>query len=181
MKGAVSRRYAKALFALAKEKGVLEAAAEELLRLGQAAANPALAHVLRSPLLSQSRRTALAKGLIEDQKLSDLLARFVRFLADQQRLAELPGIADYYSQLLDEQEGRVRLAVRTAVAMTDAQQKELVDTFARLTGKAVIPTITVDPELLGGVIAEVHGKVYDGSVRTQLERLANQLVGRAAH
>ncbi len=181
MKGSVSRRYAKALFSLAKEMRVLEPTAEELLRLGAAAANPALAPVLKSPLLSPSRRMELAKTFIGEFKLSDLLTRFVRLLADRQRLAELPGIADYYMQLLDDEKGRLRLGVRTAVQLTDAQLRLLVETFARITGREVISTVTIDPALLGGVVAEVQGKVYDGSVRTQLDRMATGLAGRAVH
>jgi F-type H+-transporting ATPase subunit delta len=177
MKGAVSRRYAKALFAIAKDKGVLEPTAEELVKLGRVAANPQLEPVLRSPLLSHSRRSSLAETLISDLKVSELVARFVRLLADRQRLADLPGIGDFYLRLLDDEKGRVRLALRTAVALADGDRQQLIEAFSRLTGKEVIPTVTVDPELLGGVIAEVGGKVYDGSVRSQLERLANQLAG----
>lgn len=181
MKGAVSRRYAKALFSLAKDQGVLESTAGELLGLGKVAASPALAQVLRSPLLSPSRRTELANTLSADLKLSDLLTRFVHLLADRQRWAELPAIADYFSRLLDDEKGRVRLDVRTAMELTETQQKQLVEAFAGLTGKEVIPTVTVDADLLGGVVAEVRGKVYDGSVRTQLDRIAHELAGRAAH
>jgi F-type H+-transporting ATPase subunit delta len=181
MRGAVSRRYAKALFSLAKDQGVLEPTAEELSVLGRTAANPALAPVLRSPLLSPARRGEFASTLIAELKLSDLLGRFVRLLADRQRLAELPGIADFFLRFLDDEKGRVRLDVRTAMELTEAQQKQLVEAFAVLTGKLVIPTVTVDPDLLGGVVAEVHGKVYDGSVRTQLDHIANQLAGKAAH
>jgi F-type H+-transporting ATPase subunit delta len=79
--------------------------------------------------------------------------------------------------LLDEEKGRVRLSVRTAVELNDADQKQLIIAFANLTGKEVIPTVTVDPDLLGGVLVEVKGKVYDGSVRAQLDRIANQLAG----
>lgn len=179
MKGAVSRRYAKALFSLAKDKGALEPTADELVQLGHVAANPQLEPVLRSPLLSPSRRSTLAETLIDDLKVSDLVARFVRLLADRQRLAELPAIADSYMHLLDVEQGRVRLAVRTAVELSESDQQQLVAAFARMTGKEIIPTVTVDPDLLGGVVAEVLGKVYDGSVRSQLERLANELAGRA--
>jgi F-type H+-transporting ATPase subunit delta len=179
MKSAVSRRYAKALFAIARDKAILEPTAEELMRLGTAAANEALQPVVRSPLLSASRRTELANILITELNLSDLLSRFVRLLADRQRLAELPGIADFYLRLLDEEKGRVRVAVRTAVELNDTDQKQLIDAFARLTGKEVIPTVTVDPDLLGGVVVEAQGKVYDGSVRAQLDRIADRLTGEA--
>jgi F-type H+-transporting ATPase subunit delta len=177
MKGAVSRRYAKALFAIARDKAVVEPIAEELVRLGGAAANEALEPVLRSPLLSASRRTELANTLIAELNLSDLLSRFVRLLADRQRLAELPGIADFYLRLLDEEKGRVRVSVRSAIPLNDIDQKQLIDAFTGLTGKEVIPTVTVDPDLLGGVVVEVQGKVYDGSVRAQLDRVAELLTG----
>jgi F-type H+-transporting ATPase subunit delta len=179
--GAVSRRYAKALFALARERNLLESTADELVRLGQAAANAQLATVLRSPLLSESRRALLANALIADLRLSELLASFVRLLAERQRLAELPGIADFFVRFLDAERGRVRLGVRSASALTEGQHRRVVDAFAKLTGKEVIPTVVIDPDLLGGLVAEVEGRVYDGSVRTQLDRLAKQLAGKDAH
>lgn len=179
MRGAVSRRYARALFSLARDAGALESTAEELERLAGVASNPQIGPVLRSPLLSPSRRKALAETLIADLAMSDLVARFVRLLADRQRLAELPAIAQFFLRLLDDEKGRVRLALRTAVGLDDADRQRLTAAFARLTGKEIIPAVTVEPGLLGGVVAEVEGKVYDGSVRSQLERIAKQLAGGA--
>ncbi len=177
MSGAVSRRYAKALFALAKDSKTLQPTADQLLRLAAVAADATGGPVLRSPLLSVSRRHELAKMLARELTLSDLLARFLQLLADQQRLGELPAIADRYQQLLDAQLGRVRLTIRSAAPLDAKQEADVVSVFATLTGKQVISRVVVDTDLLGGVVVEVEGKVYDGSVRTQLDRLAKELSG----
>ncbi len=179
MSGAVSRRYARAVFALAKEAAALEPIAEQLGRTAALVHDPVVGPVLSSPLLTLQRRRELAQLLIRELSLSDLLARFIGVLADHQRLDQLPAIADEFQQLLDQELGRVRITIRTARELPAAQQQAIVATFARLTSKHVVPTTVIDPELLGGVVVEVGAKIYDGSVRSQLERLAKALGGGA--
>lgn len=177
---AVARRYAKALFALAKDAGALQPTADQLARVAQVADEPSVAPVLRNPLLSAGRRKELAEALARELALSDLLGRFVRLLADQQRLAQLPAIAAHFQRRLDEELGRVRVTIRSAAPLDAEQQHELLATFSNLTGKQVIPSVVIDAGLLGGVIVEAEGKVYDGSVHTQLNRLAQALAGTAS-
>jgi F-type H+-transporting ATPase subunit delta len=177
---AVARRYAKALFALAKDAATLQPCAAELGRAATLASDPAVAPLLRNPLLTPEQRGELALGLARESASSDLLTRFMRLLADQQRLAELPAISQHFENLLDDELGRVRIAIRSAQPLEPAQQADLIAAFARLTGKEVIPGEVVDANLLGGVVVEVEGKVYDGSVRSQLERLERQLAGAAS-
>jgi F-type H+-transporting ATPase subunit delta len=177
---AVGRRYAKALFALSREAAALEQTADQLNGMAAIASDPTVEPVLRNPLLSSDRRLAVAETLIRGLGASDLLSRFVRLLADHQRLSELPSIADHFQQLLDDELGRVRITVGSASPLEPQQHDSIVSAFSKLTGKRVMPHTLVDPNLLGGVAVEVQGKVYDGSVRTQLERLAKQL-GATAH
>lgn len=177
---AVSRRYAKALFALAKERDVLGPTADEVERVAAVAADPAVAPVLASPLLAPKRRHELVRTLVQELALSDLLARFLGLLADHQRLAELPAIAQYFRDLLDRELGRVRVAIRGAMPLSPSQENAIVAAFAKRTGKQVLPQVTIDPDLLGGVVVEVEGTVYDGSLRTQLDRLAKTLAGTAS-
>jgi F-type H+-transporting ATPase subunit delta len=177
---AVAGRYAKALFALAKESGALQPIADDLGRTAAVASDPTVEPVLRSPLLSAARRRDLAEMLVRELQLPDLLARFVRLLADHQRLAALPAIAERFQNLLDRDLGRVRITIRSARALDGKQEQDIVATFATLTGKQVIPTVAINPDLLGGVVVEAEGKVYDGSVRTHLDRLAKELIGTAS-
>jgi len=174
---AVARRYAKALFALAKESATLDPALRELERIAAVAKDPSIGPVLSSPLLSPARRRDLGQRIASELGLSDLLTRFVALLADHQRLAELPRIHDYFQELLDAELGRARITIRSARPLDGQQEADLVTVFSKLTAKQIVPNSVVDPELLGGVVVEVAGKVYDGSVRTQFHRLARQLAG----
>ncbi|MBI3785782.1 MAG: ATP synthase F1 subunit delta [Deltaproteobacteria bacterium] len=177
----VSRRYAKALFTLAKEAKVLEPTAEQVDRLAAVVHDPSVGPVIASPLLAPSKRTEMAKMLGRELALSDLLTRFLLVLADHKRLGELPMIGLSYNRLLDAELNRARAVIRTATALDPQQQAELIDKFARLTGKQVLAQVAVDPSLLGGVVVEVEGKVYDGSVRNELDRLSAQLTGNTSN
>jgi F-type H+-transporting ATPase subunit delta len=178
---AVGRRYAKALFSLAKDADALEPTAEQLDRLVAVVQDAAVGAVVASPLLTTAKRTAMVQMFARELGLSDLLSRFVGLLGDHQRLRELPSICSSYHRLLDATLNRARATIRSATALEPQQQTELIATFSRLTAKQVLAQVNVDPELLGGIVVEVEGKVYDGSVRNQLDRLAAQLAGSASH
>jgi F-type H+-transporting ATPase subunit delta len=177
---AVARRYAKALFALAKEAGTLEQTAAEIGRVAAVANDPTIGPVLGSPLLSPVRRRELVQMLARELSLSTLLTRFLGLLAEHRRLDQLPAIATSIERLVDDEMGRVRIRIRSAAALSPQEEQTLVAAFSRLTGKHVVPQVATDAELLGGIIVEVEGTVYDGSVRTQFDRLAKTLVGTAA-
>src|SRR4029077_11539860 len=98
---AVAPRYAKALFALAKETGALDDTAVGIGRVAALAADPSIGPVLRSPLLSATRRRELTRMLARELSLSDLLTRFVGLLADHRRLGQVPAIAEHFERLLD--------------------------------------------------------------------------------
>jgi len=177
---AVARRYAKALFALARDGNVLQPTADEIGRLAAVAADATVGPVLRSPLLSATRRHEMVQLLSGELRLSDLLGRFLQLLADHQRLGQLPAIAEHYQQLLDMEMGRVRITIQSASPLDAQQEAGIVSAFEKRTGKKVIARVEVDTDLLGGILVEVEGKVYDGSVRTQLNRLTRELSGTAS-
>jgi F-type H+-transporting ATPase subunit delta len=180
MIGSVARRYAKAVFALAQEAQALDFTGAELDRLATLAADPALAPMLANPLLSPAARRTIAQTLAEQLGLRPLTRNLLLLLADQQRLDHLAGIAAHYRRRLDDTFGRVRATIVSATALSAAQQAQLTDTLAQASGKQVLVTARVDPALLGGVVVDMDGTVYDGSVRTQLVRLARQVAGGRA-
>lgn len=175
----VSRRYAKAVFALAAQDQSLDRTCTELERLAGLVHDPAVGPLLRSPLLTPTRRRELTQMLARELGLSDLLTRFLSVLSDHQRLSELPPIAENFQYFYDQALGRVRITIRSAHPLSATQEQEITAAFARVAAKQVLPTIVVDPALLGGVLVELEGKVYDGTVRAQLERLAKELGGTA--
>lgn len=177
---AVSRRYARALFALAKEGKLVDTTAEGLAHAATIAADPTVRGMLDNPLVAPGRRRDLARTVAREVNASPLLTNFICLLADHQRLAALPAIDRHFQALLDQDLGRVRVAIRSAAPLSQPQYNDVVATFTKLTGKQVVPSATVDPDMLGGVVVEAEGKVYDGSVRTHLARLAKAITGSSA-
>ena len=182
--GSIARRYAKALFSLADEKGQIEQWAKGLEVLRHLLTWPELREAVSNPSMERERRRAIAKGLAVAVEVASpkLLAAAVLgleedvrnlllLLADRNRLAYLPAILDNYRALSDQRLGRVRAKVTSAVALGDDESRRIADNLARATKAQVILETAVDPSLLGGVVAQVGSLVYDGSVRAQLEEL----------
>ena len=179
MLGSVARRYAKAIFALAREQSVHESVAQELARVVATASDPTVASTLRNPVLSSARLHALVDTFVKEFALSDLVTRFLKLLAERRRLQELPNIFAEFQRLLDRELGQTRARIRSASPLSEPQQTQIIDKFSHLTGKRIIPQVEVDAALLGGVVVEIEGRVYDGSVYTQLTRAAKGLSGTA--
>ena len=108
MTGAIAKRYAKALFALARDEGALEETGEALRRLAVIAEDPEIGPQLANPLLSTKTRAALARTLTERLELGPTTGNFVGLLAINQRLDQLGGIAAHYQRLVDQELGQTR-------------------------------------------------------------------------
>jgi F-type H+-transporting ATPase subunit delta len=178
MSASVARRYAKAIFAIAKEQDRLEQMGQELNALALVAGDPTLAAVVSNPILGETSRRAIARTLAEQLQLEPMTRNFVFLLAEHKRLDQLPGIADHYRRLVDAALGRTRAEVTSAFELRPEDRRALVSVLERLTGKKVLSTERVEPGLLGGLVVELQGRVYDGSVQSQLQRLAASIAGR---
>lgn len=178
---AVARRYARALFELASEAGLREQVAQELEQLRSVVTSTDLAPIWNNPRLGMEQRRALVNVLQQQLGLSALVGRFLQYLADVRRLRELPDIQRFFQELLDEALRRTRARFRSAQALDDATVARIASAFSELVGKEVLPTVQVAPELLGGLIVEIEGKVFDGSVRSQLARMTARLMGSASN
>lgn len=177
----IARRYAKAMVAIAHEEQSLEATEADLQHLAALAAHPDLAPLLANPLLSAENRKRLASTLADHLGLRPVTRNFFFLLADHQRLAELAAIADHYRRLVDQALGRLRARITSAVELDADQERNLIAVLERKTGRTVLADRRVDPELLAGVVVAIEGTVYDGSLRTQLQRLAATIAGHRSY
>jgi F-type H+-transporting ATPase subunit delta len=156
------------------------AAGEELTGAAATFEEPALAAVVLNPGIAATARRAVVGRIVERLGLSPTVGNLVRLLADRDRLGLLPNVARAYEAFVDRELGRARVTIRSATALTDEQRTELETLARRLTGsRQVVATIAVDPDLIGGVMLDASGTVYDGSIKTQLARLAERMAGSA--
>jgi len=170
-----ARRYAKALLDLAQAQKAEETIGNELSQIVSVIADPEIEKVLLLPTLPLKARMEVIEQVVASAKLHPTLSSFLRVLADNDRLPILKDVHDAYQALLEAASGKVRAQIRTAVELSTQELGSLVEAFSRLTKKAVLPTVTVDPTLLSGVVVEVEGQVYDASLQAQLRRMGNAL------
>lgn len=173
LQGKLGRRYAKALFELAH--GREEAVAEELDNYLEACANSDLNKVVGNPAFPVGDRKAIALEVAQQLGSSDSVRSLVAILVEKDRMGYLPSITAYYHGLLDDSKGRVNARVIVPAPLTDAEREQLAQLVGRLSGKKAVLREQIDPSIIGGVIIEVRGTVYDGSVRTQLEGLRQNI------
>ena len=173
---AAARRYAKALFELAKESGRVAEIGGELASIGDLLeGNAELHNVLFRPLHPVAQRRAVLDGVTERLGASPTVRSFFSLLIDQRRLVDFPAIRDEFERLASEDAGLRRAEIVSAGALRDDQLERLRRALSNRTGSEVEITVRVDPSLLGGVIAKVGDLVFDGSLRTQLRQLRANL------
>lgn len=172
--GAVARRYARALYELASEAEKVDEIEPQLKALAEAVSGLD-AELLAPGALSAQVRDTLGGKLAASFGDGSVFARFVRVVAAADRLAEIPRIADWFSRMRDAAGGVVRASVRAAAPLSEENQRSLESIFSKLVGKRVVPEIEIDDNLLGGLVVEIEGRVYDGSLRSGLKRLGESM------
>jgi F-type H+-transporting ATPase subunit delta len=175
-RSAAARRYARALFALARERDAVAPVRGELERLIELFdASPELRQAIFRPLHPVEQRRAVLRGVTERLAASDDVRRFVAFLIDQRRLIDFDAICQEYGRLADAAAGRTRARVVSASPLSQTQQERLRHALAARTGRQIELSVELNPALLGGAIASVGTTVFDGSLRTQLAQLRANL------
>ena len=175
IEGSLSRRYTKALFELAQENQQEEVISRELEQFYAAYRNSELQEVLTNPAIDADKRNNIHLRVTESQQLSALTTRFLVILLARDRLKYLPEIVSCYRRLLYEARGRVEAKAVGASPLEPAMVDRLRQVLQGIAGKEVVLQQETDPSLIGGVLVELEGKVYDGSVRTQLENMKQRI------
>jgi len=173
---ATAKRYAKALLAVAREGGTVEAVGRDLDAFVDVfAGQTALQGVLLRPWIKPAEREAVAREVAKAAGLGKLVQDFVSLVAARGRADHLREMAAAYRTLVDEASGRVTGEVRTAVPMTDDEKRRLAQRLGEKLGKQVVLEEIVDRSLLGGFVARVGSFVLDGSLDGQLRHLHERL------
>src|SRR5262245_45541610 len=170
-------RYARALFDVAlQEKADLARIEQELAGFHDLFnSHPTLKRVLLNPAVPVPRKRAAMVELTARAKTSSIVGKLLVLLAERDRLILLDDLlASYRERMLDHQ-NIVRAEVVTATTLAADKLTAIQKKLAAVSGRTVTVNATVDPAILGGVVARVGSTVYDGSVTRQLERMRQRL------
>ncbi len=171
----VARRYARALLELALDKGDPAGFGRDLrLAADLWEAQAELQKVLAHPAVPAERKSAIAGAIFKGAP--DLLSRLLQLLIERQRTRLLPDIARAYATFWNARRNVVAAHAVTASLLAAEQADALAKALGRAVGKTVELENTVDATVLGGVLVEMEGRTFDGTVRGRLDRLRHRLV-----
>jgi F-type H+-transporting ATPase subunit delta len=172
---AYARRYAQAVFEIALEKKELERWQSDLQKIVSVVSDAGFLAALESPGLKFDDKARLLSERLGD--VNPLALNLVHLLITRAGTGMIRDIASEYQRLLDRYHGIEPAEVITAVPLDDKDIKKLTENLSDLVGKKVVLKSKVDPDVIGGIIARVGGKLLDGSTRSKLSALRRELVG----
>ena len=172
----IARNYAEALIVLAKKANDLEGWGAALHGLVTAIeSDTRLRNFLAAPQVSAAEKsTVLGKAF--GTKLPRNMVRFLQKLVQNRRQLLLPHIAEEYGNLVDEMTGRIHAQVTVSREASEADRNTIATQLSRAFAKTVVPHVSVNPAILGGVVVKVGDRVLDGSVRKRLKTLKARIV-----
>ncbi|MDR1490979.1 MAG: F0F1 ATP synthase subunit delta [Desulfovibrio sp.] len=174
----VARRYARALFALSRGKGLaaLENCASALSALRLALdLSPDLREAFKNPAFTAAEKKKILETLAPRLDMRGTVLVFCKLLADKNRLRDFSAIADSFNALLDAEKNIVRGELYTAVPLDDAQKAELSRRLGEKGACELELKFNVSPEILGGLVLRIGDRVMDASLRAQLTILKDAI------
>lgn len=173
----LAERYAQALSASVADDSDLESILDDLARVVDLfAGNAELKAFANNPAVPLTAREDVVGEILAAAGESETTRRFVAALMERDRISLLPLTLKRFTAIVDERLNRVSAKVTSAAKLTKDQEKRIREGLAEYSGKTVLMEAYVDPEIIGGVVVEVGGKVLDGSVRSRLARLRDSIL-----
>jgi F-type H+-transporting ATPase subunit delta len=171
----VAKKYAHALFLSTRERGLVEQAYDQFTDLkGLLHRDPEFIRFLGSPKIEEDNKVRVIRSVFRD-RLEPLFIEFLVVLVDKRRAGYVIEVIDEFERLVEFEHGIARVTVITAVPLNSQEVTALTAKLAAKTGKKVELEQKVEPEIIGGVIAIMHDRIVDGSVRRGLDLLEEQL------
>ena len=171
-----TRKYARALAEVAFELGNADQVARELAAFADIhAKNRELSDALANPAYPLAIKQEIVREVAARMKLTPIVLNFLLLLVERSRIGQLDSMQEGYQSVLDEHAGVVRVLVTAPHKLGDATRKGLEKALQKLTGDQVRMEYQLDESLIGGIRLQIGSTVYDGSVRTQLDHLRQEL------
>lgn len=175
--GAAAQRYAKAVFSLGVDSGDFERIGQEIGAVVSAIEdNESLRGILLNPQYDSEAKRKVVEAIAGKKGFSSTTKNLLLLLVDKGRLSLLQEIYRSYQTLSDEKAGRMNAKIVTASQLSDPLLKEIVTSLEKKTGKKVSISSEVDPALIGGVVIKIGDIIYDGSIKTQLHRMKENIL-----
>lgn len=167
----IARPYAEATYRIAEQSGKLDQWSQMLEFAATAMADPQMQAVIGNPKLTVEQQKKLFLAVCE-KSLDEQGKNLIHLLVENRRLATLPAIRDQFEELRALHGGVMETEIVSAFPLSVAEQEDLVRRLEAKYKRKVKATVTLDPELIGGIRIVAGDVVIDASVRGQLQHMA---------
>jgi F-type H+-transporting ATPase subunit delta len=170
----IAQVYSRALFEVAKERGVLDEVREQLGQFADALSeNRDMAIFFFSPYFSTEEKKDGLKRTIEGAEPTFM--NFLETLIERHRMPAIFRIRTRYQALWDAENKLLPVEVTSAVALDSSTVQSIGARIGEQTGNEIELTTVVDPDLLGGIVLRVGNFILDASIRNRLNQLRKQV------
>jgi F-type H+-transporting ATPase subunit delta len=174
--GSLARRYARALLAIGEEEGQTRRILEETEQFDKLASDtPLLREMMEANHINRRDKKAALEASLAPAGFLASTRNFLFLLVDKGRMNILSPIVSEFRRLVEQIEGIERVEVVVPMPLMGTQRDMLQSVLEGQTGKKVMLEETVEPGVLGGMIVKVGSTVYDGSARTQIKQIRQNL------
>lgn len=174
---AYPRRYAQAIFEIARETNELDRWLSDLQLIATLVGDTEIKAFLESPKLHFKEKESLLTERLEG--INPLALNLVMLLVHRGRLHLASEIAAEYHRRLDNEQGIEHAEVSTAVPLDDEETRKVAARLGSIIGKKVVIETQINPAIIGGIVVKVGGKSLDGSTKAKLETLKKELIGKS--
>ena len=171
----IARSYAEGVYALAEKHKAHEEFLRAFAALNVVLTEPQVRVFLESPKISTALKKQVLRTALSD-RVHPLFLNFVRLVLDKRRQRHLSAIAHAYRGLVNVAAGRLHVEVTLAREASPEVEQEIRARLSTIFGKTVIPHVSVDERILGGIVVRQGGQVIDGSLRRRLLALRRQML-----
>ncbi len=162
------REYAEALFCLCVEEDICESALSDMKTVREAfCENPEYSLMLASPAIPLSERLAAIDEAFSG-RICEYCVYFLKLLCEKGRMSILLDSIEEFENLCTVYFGRITANITSAVELNDKQKSALLEKLEKANNKMIVPTYKVDPSVMGGLLVEMDGRVYDGTLKSRL-------------
>ena len=178
IQASLAGRYALALFELARDEKQLESVGASLAAVRRALAeSDDLRTLTTSPLIGRDEAVKAVAAVADEMKLDPLTGNFLGVLAQNRRLAQLGNVIRAFNTLAARHRGEINAEVTSARPLDDSQLDAIRQNLRTRMGRDIAVETHVDPAILGGLVVKIGSQMIDGSIRTNLNNLAQAMKG----
>ncbi len=172
----ISRRYAKALFEVDKKYKTHERTYNDLTAITDLISRyKEIFEFLKNPFFNKRIRKETFAQIASILNLSTLVRNFINLLIDDNRVGYLPEITDIYARLFDESRGILRATLISPVELEASQIERIKEGLEKRFNKRIKLDVYEDPSVVGGVVVKVGNIIIDGSIKSQLIHMKEEL------